>query len=311
MDTFYDKDAATELDVISNESCRALSARAQDSVVHMSDLQLENIVVRETNLGRKNWKFCVVGDDSDVNDELVVRIQGMMTKNNLVPRNVQSCSPAKAQFLSQNIEICGGDSPTFAECIAKIASVHDRFEQQLAGVDVVPMADGVDNRRDLFAASNRIFTLKSDVPNEQDNTFQDGVDSSGLLHKLKRSDYIHAPENIVQYFRKKTPSGEGTVYVPFFPGGFKVGDLVELQVSFVAVAVTLSKVKVTTRLQVVTLLSSKWSNAATMARAAAAVKRIGQPAIRKRVGYYTEDEDEARKFKKSRTGSPAEDETMQ
>ncbi|KAJ7040020.1 hypothetical protein C8F04DRAFT_1254475 [Mycena alexandri] len=273
----------------------------------MADLQLwlDEIDVRETTMGRKNWKFCVAGEEENISDELVVRIQGMMTKNNLVPRNVQSCSPAKAQFLSQSIEICGGSSLTFGVSISKLDSVHDRFEQQLAGVDVIPMADSRDPMSDTFAASNRIFTLTSDVPNKQDNTFQDGVDSTGLLHKLTRSDYIHAPENVVQYFRKKSASGTGMAYyVLFFPGGFKVGDIVEVHVSFVVVAITLSKVKVTTHLQAVTLISSKWSNNTTMARAAAAVKRIGRPAIRKRVGYSMEDKNEARKHKKRRYEPP-------
>ncbi|KAJ7767246.1 hypothetical protein B0H16DRAFT_354193 [Mycena metata] len=304
MDIHYNADAASQtLEVLANASRTALAARNLKSIVHLADLELLDVDVRETNAGRRFWRLCVEEEDN-LNDELVVRVQGIMTKNNLVPRNVQSCSPAKAQYLSQQIEIRGAGSQTFIAAMAKLQAVADRFDQQLAGVEVAPFSDGVGDSNYTFVASNRVFTLKSDVPTEQDNFFQDGVDSAGLLHKLKRKDFIHAPDNIVKYYRKHTPSGVGMAYLQFYPGGFQVGDIVELQVSFVAVSSFRGKVKITTRLQAVTLLHSKWTEDATISRSAAAMRQISNPAIRKKVGYFEEDEEDARKVKKSRMDSP-------
>ncbi|KAJ7183729.1 hypothetical protein C8R46DRAFT_1209878 [Mycena filopes] len=309
MDAFYDKDkAGNELEKIAHGSREALSCRTLSTVFHLADIELENTNVQATNAGRRNWRLCSQSeDDMDVSDELVVRMQGIVTKNNLVPRNVQSCSPSKAQFLSQFIEICGAGSASFAGAIQNLKSVHERFSQQLAGVDVLPMPDVSARSQDAFAASNRIFTPKSDVPTEQDNTFQDGVDSAGLLNKLKRDEYIHAPENVVLYFRKKsTPDDESLQYVPFFPGGFRVGDIVELQVSFVAIASAMNKVKITTRLHAVTLLDNQFTTAATTARASTVTAQVAAPAIRRKIGYFIEDEEEARKSKKQRKAEEQE-----
>lgn len=53
-----------------------------------------------------------------------------------------------------------------------------------------------------FSASNRIFTLKSDAPTEQDNQFHIGVDPMRYLSRLKGGLLIHAPDNIVSYFKR-------------------------------------------------------------------------------------------------------------
>ncbi|KAJ7077790.1 hypothetical protein C8R44DRAFT_654912, partial [Mycena epipterygia] len=53
------------------------------------------------------------------------------------------------------------------------------------------------------------------------------------------------------------------VYLEFVPGGFKIGDIVELQISFVTIPAAMNRVKATIRLQAVTLLSNKYSKAST------------------------------------------------
>ncbi|KAJ7153851.1 hypothetical protein C8R46DRAFT_1218224 [Mycena filopes] len=305
MDSFYDKEAAgTTLENFARRSREALAARNLRSTVHMADLKLLEVDVKETKAGRRNWRFCVTEEDDDEPDELVVRLQGILTKNNLVPKNVQACAPGKAQFLSQHLEVTGAGTATFREAMSKVQVVFDRFANQLAGMELAPIADGQGDGSDTFVASNRIFSLKSDLPTEQDNCFEDGVDSAGFLQRLKRNEYIHAPENIVKYLRKRSGGRAGLAYVHFYPGGFQVGDLVEIQVSFVAVSAR-SKVKVTTRLHAVTLLDSKYAAEAAIARANAAFTNLSNPTFRKRVGYFEQDEEDERKMKKQRSQSPA------
>lgn len=52
--------------------------------------QVDELAVTDTGDVRQNWRLSIVSDDTDVKDEVVVRIQGILTKNNLVLRNVQS-----------------------------------------------------------------------------------------------------------------------------------------------------------------------------------------------------------------------------
>jgi hypothetical protein len=157
----------------------------------------------------------------DVRDEVVIRVQGVLAKNNLVPKNLIrrvviqnielkftsfSCSPMRAKFLNQQAEITGLESTTFKESVAKLDSVNDLFAQHLAGIELSSTTERVSMGEKTIVASNRIFTAKTDVPTEQDTEFHNGLDPLQLLAKLKSTDLIHAPGNIVKYFRRGTQS---------------------------------------------------------------------------------------------------------
>ncbi|KAJ7705912.1 hypothetical protein B0H16DRAFT_1746992 [Mycena metata] len=127
----------------------------------------------------------------------------------------------------------------------------------------------------------------------------------GVLARLKTGDLIHAPENIVNYFKRTQDSESNVVkYEQHVPGGFHIGDLVEMQISFVAITTGPNKVKITTRLQALTLLQNRYSKDAALKRAKAARSPIVNPAVRRKIGYFLQDDEDERKVKKSRSRSP-------
>ncbi|KAJ7710926.1 hypothetical protein B0H17DRAFT_1190594 [Mycena rosella] len=261
MDAFYDKhSAAEELEEMTSNRREVLGARTNSSIVHLADFHADGLLVTEMGDHYKNWCLCMPEDQNGVSDEMVARIQGIMSQNNLVPRNTHTCGARKAMFLSQQVEICGLGTPTFNEAAGKISSVVDRFEQYLAGAELGSIPDTGSNAAKIFQASNRLFTARSDAPTEQDNSFERGVDPLKVLHKLKGNELIHAPENIVRYYKRGESEGNIS-YEETVPGSFKTGNIVELQVSFVAIKAAMNKIKVTTRLQAVMLLSNEFSKA--------------------------------------------------
>ncbi|KAJ6514266.1 hypothetical protein C8R47DRAFT_1206635 [Mycena vitilis] len=311
MDSFYNKaDAAEALEAIACGRRETLQARKSNSTVHLADADLDLIAVKETIQGRTSWRLCLkFPEEDDVLDEIVMRVQGIVTKNHLVPKNVQACTPAKAQFLSQQVEICGLETATFDDAMTKITALHGLFGEYLTGVEVKPIQDGPYSTSNALGASNRVFSQKSDMPTEQDNHFQDGVDPLGRLERLKSPDLIHAPDNIVQYFKKSKIQREGqSVYEEFIPGSFKVGDIVEMQFCLVAMSSARSTVKITTRLQALTLLDDSFAKLAATNRIDAAIRKAIPTAVRRKIGYFQEDEDEARKVKKRRGSSAGGDE---
>ncbi|KAJ7270156.1 hypothetical protein B0H12DRAFT_1067550 [Mycena haematopus] len=296
MDTFYNKAEAVNiligeaLEIIASTKRDALLNRKDRSVMHLADIDLASL--------------CEGATDNDVKTEIVLRVQGILTKNNLVPQGVDSCLPAKAQYLSQHAEICGLDTSTFNDSVAKLEAINNVFAQHLMCAKFIPIAGVTGTSPFTMAASNRVFTWRSDLAaTEQDNEFQNGVDPFRLLAKLKTVDLIHAPENIVKYFRRVAISDEPRKYEynEFIPGGFIVGDIVEMQVCFVAMASGKSAVKITTRLQALTLLTNEYSKEAAVARHQATLSQTRSTAIRRKVGYYQEDEEDERKLKKRRT----------
>ncbi|KAJ7114755.1 hypothetical protein C8R44DRAFT_629792 [Mycena epipterygia] len=113
-------------------------------------------------------------------------------------------------------------------------------------------ADGV-----VFSASNRLFTRRSEAPTEQDNSFEPGVDPVQRFAKLKGTELIHAPENMVKYYRLKGNANHDK-YQAIVPGTFQPGDVVEMQVAFVAI-MSEKKIKITKRLQALTLLDDSFT----------------------------------------------------
>ncbi|KAJ7108106.1 hypothetical protein C8R44DRAFT_636894, partial [Mycena epipterygia] len=206
----------------------------------------------------KSWRICAGTDEDGISEEVVFRLQGVLTKNNLVPKNVQACPQHKAIHLTQHAEICGMETEAFNQSINSIGAIKDLFEEHLPGAVVWSLETEEGHAGTLFSASNRVFTYRADDPTEQDTGFQSGVDPMHILNRLKGKDLIHAPENIVQYFKRaEVLSDDKPAYVTTVPGRFKIGDIVEMQLSFVALTSLHKKVKVTARLQALTLLSSK------------------------------------------------------
>ncbi|KAJ7448104.1 hypothetical protein FB451DRAFT_979998, partial [Mycena latifolia] len=150
---------------------------------------VDKLTIIQSGQQRKDWRLCLSSAEDDVSDEVVVRIQGILTKNNLVPRNAQT----------RHAEICGMGTRTFEESLNQIPAVVDIFEQHLAGAELGSIAEADSAGGRLFVASNRLFTIRSDAPTEQDNRFQSGVDPLNILQKLKSNQLIHAPENIVRF----------------------------------------------------------------------------------------------------------------
>jgi hypothetical protein len=107
----------------------------------------------------------------------------------------------KKAYVSQYIEICGLDSATFRSAMTKTEEINQRFAEHFSTTNVVDLIRPPCSFGLAFSCSNRFFTLRTDAPTEQDNVFLEGVDPIGVLEKMKTRDLIHAPENMVKYFK--------------------------------------------------------------------------------------------------------------
>lgn len=92
--------------------------------------------------------------------------------------------------------------------MAKVSLIHKKFAQHLSIAQFTPHVEAQGAVGTLFAASNRLFTSKRDAPTEQDNEFEYGLDPVGIIGRRKTEDLIHAPANIVKYFRLQTSGDE-------------------------------------------------------------------------------------------------------
>ncbi|KAJ7024536.1 hypothetical protein C8F04DRAFT_1270230 [Mycena alexandri] len=305
MDPFYDLDAAAiALEQLSIER-RERSKQFKDALPHLADIEAGSYSVVESGAARKNWKLCIQEEDEEVATEIVFTLQGVLSKANLVPKQIRDCRPNNIIKLSQYAELSGLGTKLFEDGMANTSIIHDNFAQHFGGgTPVFPWIPATGPTGTIFSANNRLFTLKIDSPTEQSTEFEPGVDPVGMLERLKTRDLFHGPENIVKYFKMSVDDDSGEIkYLPTVPGTFKVGDLVEMQGSFVAIMTTQNQIKVTTRLHALTALDNSLTKAADKGRAAFQAKVVlNQKQVRRKIGYFYEDSEEGQASKKQHTG---------
>ncbi|KAJ7152416.1 hypothetical protein C8R46DRAFT_1042787 [Mycena filopes] len=294
MDNHYDANAAAgatlskkgRIDASSTLRTLRHALNLLNPIQLLTGYKVDDLCITEMVEGRRSWRLSLPDVDDDVSDEIIVRVQGILTRNKLVPINARSCPSNKAQFLTQSAEIDGMRTATFDAAMASLASVDQRFSDFLAGTDIMGCSEEAKRRGRGLLASNKIFSFRSDVPTEQDTGFQDGVDPVGALARLKTGDLIHAPDNIVKYYKRVQDLEASThKYETYFPGGFHAGDIVEMQVTFVAISMGAHK-------------------AATARREQAMRGPISNPAVRRKVGYFAEDDEDERRVKQRQSESP-------
>ncbi|KAJ7822233.1 hypothetical protein B0H13DRAFT_2376771 [Mycena leptocephala] len=301
MDSFYPRSrAASKLEEAAILNRAMLDKRAELTTQHLASAQTGLLLVKPSGYDDNQWILCSDSEEDGAVEEAMFRVQGILTENKLVPRDLPPPGSRQIRYLAQHAELCGLETETFAIAKAKIAEIKQRFAEHLCNAVFQIASEKVGPFGSTVTATNRFFTCKRDAPTEQDGEFEDGVDPMGVLSRLKTEDLIHAAENRVKYF-KLIIGDENTKpqYVQTGPGSFKVGDVVEMQMSFIAIKMNNGRIKITHRLQALSLLSDVFTKEGDTGRANATTKFVSKRvAIRRKVGYFYEDEEEARAYKK-------------
>ncbi|KAJ7036891.1 hypothetical protein C8F04DRAFT_1180916 [Mycena alexandri] len=240
MNQFYrTKEAANRLEAEAKAIRAAMASQRTEVSQHLADLNVEEAMVIECGSGRKSWRICVPNPSDGIPDEVVFAVQGIICRSNLVPTNVQQ----KALRLTQHLEITGFETGVFEEAMTRLEIAQDIFAQHFCGLPVIRLSTPIGRTGRVLGASNRLFTLKVDSPTEQGSEFQPGMDPLGALERLKTEELIHAPENIVRYY-KRSADKERTSYDTSFPGIFRPGDVAEMHASLIAIQTGDKKIKV-------------------------------------------------------------------
>ncbi|KAJ7021223.1 hypothetical protein C8F04DRAFT_1274055 [Mycena alexandri] len=266
MNQFYKaQDAASCLEAEAGAVRSAMASQRTETSQHLADLNVEDAMVVECGTGRKSWRICVPNPDDGIADEVVFAVQGIITRSNLVPTNVQHMDHRRALRLTQHIEITGFETGVFEESMTRLEVAQDIFAQHFSGHPVSRLATPIGRTGHVLGASNQIFTLKVDTPTEQGSEFQPGMDPLGSLERLKSEELIHGPENVVRYYKRTRDQSTGkTSYDTSFPGIFRPGDIAEMHASLIAIRTGDKKIKITCRLHAVTLLDNSYTKAATI-----------------------------------------------
>ncbi|KAJ7290799.1 hypothetical protein C8J57DRAFT_1493513 [Mycena rebaudengoi] len=314
MNQFYDWKGATEvLDKIINDSHTSLSAKDDDAIQHLKSIKLENIAVQKTGTNRKTWRLGTVDEVGTVDQELVIRMQGIISKAKLSPGNVSKFDATNAINISQNISLVGFDSDNYAQCIQRVKEIHTFYEQHFSGFNMTKIDFGTDPKHQELTAGNRFFTSILDVPLAEHQAFGTGVDLMDVLPRFLGGNLVHTEDNVIKYYRAgKDDAGRAseTVYDAAFPSTFQVGDIVEIHGSFVTFTTKKGRdMRMHFNLQTVTLLDPSFSKAASSASRQSTADAQKAPSNLKRKSPYGLNEGNGlnRSLKRSKSADTGEE----
>lgn len=173
--------------------------------------------------GKKEWRLCKLDDDQNEYTEMLVRVQGILIKADLIPTttDMSRCGaqhvtlssftelwrrigPAKTIYISQRAIVTGYGSPSFDRSIRKTEEIYALFERHLPHGTMVDWTPITIADYEAFSASTRLFTKRSDAHTESDQPFGDGVDTTGRLERMKGTDLVHLSDNKVTYLKRTT-----------------------------------------------------------------------------------------------------------
>ncbi|KAK6974080.1 hypothetical protein R3P38DRAFT_3239941 [Favolaschia claudopus] len=294
FDGFYDRDAAAvALDQIIRDKTERGAVEANDtSAQYLKNFSADNVVVQESNAhGRQCWRLGAMDTAGVVEDEICFRVQGIISKVDLVPGNVARCSLERVANLCQRVELIGLGSEKFVESITSVLIVQDHFRRFFAGqrVNAWNFADEDGHPR---LNCTCLCLTKTDGRAVEEIPFGPGVDPLGQLAKFRTSNLAHTAENDVKYFRRAKSSKESVEgFFEAFPSVFRKGDIVEVQGSIVAFFAKNNVVKTIFQLNTLTLLDASFSKAAEVARSRAYKPSPSRQVLKRKVWYEREDPD--------------------
>ncbi|KAJ7710827.1 hypothetical protein B0H17DRAFT_914525, partial [Mycena rosella] len=206
------------------------------------------------------WRVGPISKGGQVEDELVFRIQGILSKVNLVPVNIHQLPVNKAINASQQITLTGAGCKMFDIGINRLEELSALYSRYFSGEIMTKWTPSTDGTAVVLSASNRYFTHMEDEPDAVAIAFGDGVDPLGHLQKFIGTQLVHTEANVVKYYKrtKKTDSQDFELDIAF-PGNFRVGDIVEIEASVIGFMAVNKHARMHCNLSAITLLDSSFS----------------------------------------------------
>ncbi|KAJ7033246.1 hypothetical protein C8F04DRAFT_1261057 [Mycena alexandri] len=314
FDKYYDSvSAARVLEELAKKKIDVIQRRGDPSTQHLSEVDLDNVVVQETGLHRKTWRLSVPGDGTIEDHEVLFRVHGVLSKVELVPGNISKMSASRMANLSQRVQIVGLGGGSFDRAIQNTKVIQEHYGRFFGSRRINPWNVGQAGGATYINASCRYFNSEKDDPTATVIEFGPGVDPLNLFAKanVKGEGLIHTLDNEVKYFKSANDPASGELfYYSAFPGVFRVGDIVEVQGTVVAFVNRQNIVKTHFHLVSLTLQDSKFAKDAEIARSKVSVPK-GPGVTLRRKACFEEEEDSAvshtrRKFKEMRFDDSSE-----
>ncbi|KAF8068805.1 hypothetical protein FPV67DRAFT_1414586, partial [Lyophyllum atratum] len=158
------------------------------------------------------------------------------------------------RYLRQRISISGLGAASFEAAMQSASEVYGLFDREFVDGALESFATSDRSGEDTLDASNRYFTSGRDALPDEGVPFSKDVDPKGILQAMTGEGYVHTEDNEVLYFHRRIR------HEPLRPQAFRIGDIVEIQVSFIVVPMKGERYKMMTVLRSIALIDGTFSN---------------------------------------------------
>ncbi|KAF8881012.1 hypothetical protein BD779DRAFT_1445810, partial [Infundibulicybe gibba] len=224
-------------------------------------------------------------------EEMVFTVAGIISEIDFPPMERKNGVAVKQyKFFRQSLTLAGLGSATFDAAVEATSGMFATFQRQFAEGTLDVWKTPHYKMHSSLAISNRYLTPKRDAPNMEHIPFDPEVDAHGQLELVVKDGYVHGEENIVEYYTQRTQDGKKS-FVKCHPQSFRVGDMVEVQISLVVVPLRQQKYKMMAVLRAIALLDTSFSDEAARKRSMTAnTPGPSTVSLKRKVGYETEQE---------------------
>ncbi|KAF8229957.1 hypothetical protein L208DRAFT_1036013, partial [Tricholoma matsutake] len=203
---------------------------------HQGVVNWEQTIKIEHYSHPESWRLLRLDSQGEFLNEAMFTIQGMLISMELPPLTEVPRTPTwKYKYLRQSVTIRGLSTELFNHAANVSLEIHRLFDRAFAkGIVDNWKVGNVDGA--VINMSNYYLTPAKDVPGLQSMPFMAGVDIHGVLEEMLSNKgekaYTHTEDNQVFYY-KSFKDADGSQR----PQIFCKGDIIEVQVSFVAVPI--------------------------------------------------------------------------
>ncbi|KAI0083655.1 hypothetical protein BDY19DRAFT_899974, partial [Irpex rosettiformis] len=188
-------------------------------------------------------------------EEVVATLQGFMLRCNLPPITRNDQLPKNPLAVKQSVVLTDLGNKEFEAAARGVLEIHTLFASTLPDNSLVPWKPMKDGEFVCLEFSNRYFSLGRNSSSGLIELDKD-VDPLGIL-RARCPTGEHTEDNVVLYYEQHLdPESKEKAYVTCKPVRVRVGQLVEIQVSFCVVPIAKGRYTMLSKLRSVCILGN-------------------------------------------------------
>ncbi|KII92316.1 hypothetical protein PLICRDRAFT_50712 [Plicaturopsis crispa FD-325 SS-3] len=289
-DGLYDTAAAAAaLRILSRERANAnCNAQLGTFSKNAEGLSKSQIVASEQPL---TWSLATQSNKDEDVEEIVLHTQGIIVNMDLPPidkSKAMDVSARQRKYMKQSVSLTGFGEEGFHNSIDSVIAIHDTFSRQFKEGELEAWYPSTFKGHPTMEIANRYFTPCGHGGATLDIIpFPYTEDPQGTLQSLTGSALKHTAENSVSYYERVPTSNKMVEAAPYY---FRVGDIVEAQISFKVVPLKGGKRKMLMVMRALAIMDRKHSKDASALRARSSI-RPPILTMKRKIGYFDVDEE--------------------